>query len=179
MAAKLSALCAIRMWSKTRIEKWISDGHFRMIERPELGKARLWEKHDIMRLLVFMRLVDGGCRPEVGRAIGALHGFNDETAFLIVTAFERDIQGTRTAEELEALSASANSWDRSHGRQGNAARHLARVEPASKLAGALLANDEPVDALWKLVIGLDEVEREADDLQSRAEMWRGAAESAD
>ena len=179
MAAKLSALCAIRMWSKTRIEKWISDGHFRMIERPEHGKARLWEKHDIMRLLVFLRLVDGGCRPEVGRAIGALHGFNNEAGFLIVTAFDRDIQGTRLPEELEAMATSPDCWDRVHARQGNAARHTADVEPASKLAEALLTTDEHLDILWKLVIDLGEVKREAERIQARAEKWRGAASSAD
>ncbi|TPI16581.1 hypothetical protein [Mesorhizobium sp. B4-1-1] len=178
MAAKLSALCAIKMWSKTRIEKWISEGHFRMLERPEIGKARLWEKHDIMRLLVFMRLVDGGCRPEVGRAIGGLTLYH-EPAFLIITAFDRDIQGTRSAEELEALSVSDDSWDRVHARRGNAARHLAHVEPKPKLLDALLDTDEHVDILWKLVINLDDVEAECDDLQGRAEKWRGAAESAD
>jgi len=88
----LAPVCGALEVSRSRVEKWISDGVFTPGETPRNGKARGWTKHDVLRLACFVRLIDAGLRIEVGNAMKRLSAVEIcESEFLVVLAHKRTI----------------------------------------------------------------------------------------
>ncbi|MCZ6862675.1 MAG: hypothetical protein O7I42_20800 [Alphaproteobacteria bacterium] len=170
MAAKLSAICQITGWSKQRIEKWISDGYFRQIDReteqpiedPEPGRARKWSLHDLMRLMCAMRLREMGCETDSLLAIGALHGFKHETAYLVVVPHDRDFVRT---EPTVDLGDAHPTWKEFGRRQGTAKRHQAWCVKGGEIA----RHTHGQGVIGVHVLNLAEIEAEAERLLKRAE----------
>jgi hypothetical protein len=165
MSSSLTTICRLLplyeyQVSKSRVERWISDGNFRPLDEPEQGRARLWSLPDLMRLLVFIRLVDSGCKIEVGRAIGALHGFKADAAFLVVSAIRGRLH--RPAGDKASLSP---DWQRALDRMGDSDQYIARVCSRTRALDALADNH----VLAVHIVMLDVVEKEAHEIMERAE----------
>lgn len=156
----LSSLCLTLRISKPRVERWISDGKFWPLEAVENGKARAWGIQDAIRLIAFVRLVDAGCKVEVGKAIGRLHAFRDEGAFLVVKALEEPMK-LPTASDLERLHP---TWRQTISEMGASEYFDAQVCRREEVL-PLLA-EANVAAIF--VVDLARVEEEAIDAMERA-----------
>lgn len=72
--------------SRMRVEKWISDGTFPPRAFADPGRPREWTFGEVMRLAVFLRLVDAvgvdtktaGMLTQTG-----IHGFSDDGAYFV------------------------------------------------------------------------------------------------
>lgn len=96
----LAPLCGALQVSRTRVEKWVSDGMFTPADTPLIGKARGWTKEDALRLACFVRLVDAGLRIEVGKAICRLSPLEiSRSEFLVVLAYKKSIWREEVAED--------------------------------------------------------------------------------
>jgi len=156
----LSSLCLAARISKPRVERWISDGKFEPLEEVEIGKARAWGLQDTIRLFSFVRLVDAGCKVEVGQAIGLLHAFKGEGAYLVVKALNRRMKLPSTSD----LNRLDPGWRRAIRGLGNSEwfeAHVCRHEQVLPLV-----DDDDVAAIF--VIDLARVEAEAIDAIERA-----------
>lgn len=88
----LSQVANILRESRYRIEQMISRGHFRPSIFAEPGKAREWSMDEVIRLGVFLRLVERLDLSEAGNFLNeaglltqwGFHGFHSDTAFLVV-----------------------------------------------------------------------------------------------
>jgi DNA-binding transcriptional MerR regulator len=94
------ALCAALGLSRTRIDRWISDGDFTPSDQPESGKARRWSEQDAARIECLFRLADAGVSVKVGRAISHVYTHWQEATYLVVLAHEvnlvrREMRGTK------------------------------------------------------------------------------------
>lgn len=88
----LAPLCGGLGLSRSRVEKWISDGIVTPGTMPPNGKARGWTKQDALRLACLVRVVDAGLRIDVGKAIGRIPTLEvSESEFLVILAYKNTI----------------------------------------------------------------------------------------
>jgi hypothetical protein len=85
------ALFAALGHARTRADRWISDGDFTPVNKPEAGKTRVWTEQDAARIECLFRLVDSGVNVKVGRAISHLFTHWNTSTFLVVQAHERNV----------------------------------------------------------------------------------------
>jgi hypothetical protein len=173
MASSLTTICRLLPIygyevTKSRVERWISDGNFRPLDAPDPGMARLWSFPDLVRLIAFIRLVDAGCKLEVGRAIGALHGFKAGAAYLVVAALRQPLR--RPAGTNEDITP---AWRRAIDRMGDSEQYVARVCARSRALDAL----GRTGVLAWHVVELDTVEEEARQIMARAQKLHADEES--
>lgn len=83
---KLAEVARILGQSRYRIEQWIARGQFLPKVFSDPGKPREWTLAEVMRLGVFIDLVNLGFSPEAAGIATqtGVHGFKDDTAFLVV-----------------------------------------------------------------------------------------------
>lgn len=82
----IDAVAQILDLHKSRIEQWISREQFLPKVRFVKGKKREWDQAEVIRLAVFVKLVDEvGLQPtEAGRLTQTgVHGFTDDGAFFV------------------------------------------------------------------------------------------------
>jgi hypothetical protein len=160
----LAALCdALRLQNvthggepikKTRIEKWISLDQFLPLEEPETGKVRAWAVQDVARLIAFVRLLDAGCKVEVGKCIGrVLGGFPGPGRFVLIAAYDRPIVKRSDRAELD------HGWGKIIDEENMGERHRAFVCKASEVVGHL---NRSLGVIAIFVLDLDQIQRDAE-----------------
>ena len=162
MAVKLSDICYIQGWSKQRIEKWISDGQFRPIDKPDAGKVRDWSLQDLMRLMAFMRLMEMGCAVEGAGEIGRVLDFKHDRSYLVLQVFDRDLVKGNAAADLDDLDP---AWAKFFSERGDAPRHMSHWCKGDEVARYVTG----MGVIGAFVLDLDEIERDAERLLKRAE----------
>jgi predicted DNA-binding transcriptional regulator AlpA len=82
----IEAVADIIGLNKSRIEQWISRGQFFPKVSLAQGKRREWDQGEVIRLAVFVRLVDEvGMTPKVAGHLTqtGVYGFDDDGAFFV------------------------------------------------------------------------------------------------
>ncbi|MEF2554090.1 hypothetical protein VQ042_22595 [Aurantimonas sp. A2-1-M11] len=142
--------------SRSRVEQWISRGHFRTPDRPIIGKARDWDIPDVMRLAIMQRLLEHNLSAETAGYLvqSHPHGFKDDVAFFV-------------------------AWGGWHEMVGGGKAHMPgtlydTLVKGSDL-GSFLANP---DVEYAIVINLDTLEQSVKSDLAKLEEFKGAVKRA-